>query len=161
MGTKTEFDVTELLDSAASAFSDALKAGVRAQEEVVKWWTSSFDGACAGDFQKRGRQLFDEAIPAAQKQAQDWLKIIDANCRRGVDLVRKAMDSEQDSLAAAFTDASRRLWEETVAVVKENLESMTQANIKMLEVWADLLRKSVEQGDAAIKAVVPKAKQPA
>jgi len=157
MSTKTDFDVTEILDSATNAFSDAMKAGVRAQEEVVKWWTSAFDGACPmGEFQKRGKQFMEEAVPAAQKQAQDWLKLLDANSRRGIELIRRAMDTETDGLAAGFTDAARKLWEESIAVVKENLETLTQANVKMLEVWADLLRKSLEQGDAAIKAAAAK-----
>jgi len=160
MSIKTDYDVTEILDSAANAFSDALKAGVKAQEEVVKWWTSAFDGAFPlGEFQKRGKQLFDEAVPAAQKQAQEFMKLIDANSRRGIELVRKALDAEGEGVAAGFTEAARKLWEDSVAIVKENLETMTQANVKMLEVWADLLRKSVEQSDAALKAAAPKAKQ--
>ncbi|HTW95598.1 MAG TPA: hypothetical protein VMD30_12425 [Tepidisphaeraceae bacterium] len=162
MSTKTEFDATEVLESAANAFGDAMKAGVKAQEEVVKWWTNALDGGCGcqvTDFRKRAKQLFDEAVPAAQKQAQDWIKLIDSNSRRSIDLLRKALDADQEGVAAGFTDAARKLWEESIAVVKENIETLTQTNVKMLEVWADLLRKSVEQGESAVKAAASKAKQ--
>ncbi|HUB25704.1 MAG TPA: hypothetical protein VL992_09780 [Tepidisphaeraceae bacterium] len=160
MSVKSEFDVAEILDSAASAFSDAMKAGVKAQEEVVKWWTGALDGGCqVGDFQKRGRQFLDEAVPAAQKQAQDWMKVLDSNSRRSVDLLRKALNAENDGVAAGLTDAARKLWEDSISVIKENFEALTQANVKMLEVWSDLIRKSLDQQDAAVKAAAAKPKQ--
>ena len=160
MSVKTDFDATEILESAANAFGDAMKAGVKAQEEVVRWWSSALDGGCGcqtADFRKRAKQLFDEAVPAAQKQAQDWMKLIDSNARRSIDLLRRALDADQEGVAAGFTDAARKLWEESIAVVKENIETMTQANVKMLEVWSDLLRKSVDQTNDAKAAA--KAKQ--
>ncbi|HUB24584.1 MAG TPA: hypothetical protein VL992_04070 [Tepidisphaeraceae bacterium] len=158
MSTKTGFDVTEILENATTAFGDAIKAGAKAQEDIVKFWTNSFEGACpVSEFQKRGRQFVEEAVPAAQKQAQDWLKVVDANSRRAIDLLRRATDVEGDSISAGFTDAARKLWEESIDVIKENVQSLTQANVKMLEVWSDLLRKSLEEG--VLKSAAPKAKQ--
>jgi len=148
MATK-DSDVMQVLDSALGAFGDALKAGVKAQEEMLKCWSGAAENVNPlADWQKRSRQFFDEGIPAAQKHAEDWLKIIEQNYRRSIDLLKKAVNHDQNGPAMdGFRDKLRALWEDSVAVVKENVEAMNQANVRLMETWSDLLQKSLEQGD--------------
>ena len=151
---KFDSDVSQVLDGAFNAFGDAMKAGVQAQEEVAKFWSNALSGGAGplGDWQKRTKLMFDEAVPAVQKQASEWLKLIEQNYRRSVDLMKKAVDGEHDSAVGNFREKTKKLWEESVAVVKENSEAMAQANVKVLELWTEILRKNVEQGEAAFKA---------
>jgi hypothetical protein len=152
--TKIESDVTQVLDGAFNAFGDAMKAGVQAQEEIAKFWTKSFNGGAGplGDWQKRTKLMFEDAVPAVQKQTAEWLKLVEQNYRRSVDLMKKALDGEQNGTAGNFGERTQKLWQESLAVVKENSEAMAQANVKMLELWSDILRKNLDQGEAAIKA---------
>jgi hypothetical protein len=156
MSTKIDSDVTQVLDGAFNAFSDAMKAGVQAQEEFARFWSSALNGNSSplGDWQKRTKQMFDETVPAVQKQAGEYLKLIEQNYRRSVDLFKKAIDGDQNgnSPVGNLRDRTRKLWDESVAVVKENSQAMAQANVKVLELWTDILRKNLEQGEAAIKA---------
>ena len=159
MSTKTESDVMQVLDTAVNAFGDAMKAGVKAQEEMSKCWSDALSsGNPLGDWQKRSRQMFDEAVPAAQRQTQELLKLVEQNYRRSVDLLKKALDTDGNGAVDGLRDKIRALWEESVAVVKENTESMAQLNVKILEAWTDLLRKNFEQGEAAIKSAAAAAK---
>jgi polyhydroxyalkanoate synthesis regulator protein len=152
MVTKSDYDVSQMFDSAINAFGDAMKAGVKAQEEIVKWWSNSLNGGTPlGDWQKRSKQMFDEAVPAAQRNAEEWLKVVEQNYRRSVELLKKAMDSDQNGAVNSLRDKTRKLWEESLTVVKENAESMAQANVKMMELWTDLMRKNLEQTEAVMK----------
>jgi len=160
MSTKTESDVTQILDTAANAFSDAMKAGVKAQEEISRLWS---DAVCCGnplgDFQKRSRLMFDEAVPTAQRQTVELLKLVEQNYRRSVELLKKAVNSEQNGGAIeSMQEKLHELWEEAVSVVKQNTEAMSQANVKLLEAWTDLLRKNFESGEAVIKSAAAAAK---
>src|SRR5271166_1412924 len=131
MATK-ESDVLQFLDGALGAFGDALKAGVKAQEEMVKWWSGAAEGAAPlGDWQKRSRQFFDEGVPAAQKQAEDWMRLVEQNYRRSIDLLKKAVDADHNGALDGFRDRIRALWEESITVVKENAEAMAQANVRL------------------------------
>src|SRR5438477_89022 len=71
MATKTVSNdphVGNLFDQAVHTFGDALKTGVRIQEEVGRLWTDAFDQtAPLQDWQKKGRAVFTEAIPNALK----------------------------------------------------------------------------------------------
>lgn len=166
MSTKTESDVMEVLDSAVGAFGDAIKTGIKAQEEMSKWWSDAL--ACGnnplGDWQKRSRLMFDEAVPAVQRHSQDFLKLIEQNYRRSVELLKKVVDTDGNGAVDGLKEKIQNLWEESVTVVKENTEAMAQANVKLLEAWTEMLRKNFEQGEAAIKsatsAAAKAAKQP-
>jgi hypothetical protein len=151
-----ESDVMQVLDSALGAFGDAMKAGVRAQEEMVKWWSGSVENVNPlGDWQKRSRQFFDEGVPAAQKQAQEWMKLVEQNYRRSVELLKKAVDTDHNGAVEGMREKLRTLWEESIAVVKENAEAMAQANVRLMESWSDLLRKNLEQAEAKGFSVPP------
>jgi len=153
MSTRTDSDVMQVLDTAVSAFGDAMKAGVKAQEEMTKCWSDALSsGNPLGDWQKRSRQMFDDAVPAAQRQTQELLKLVEQNYRRSVDLLKKALDTDHNGTANGVQEKLRALWEESVSVVRENTEAMAQVNVKILEAWTDLLKKNFEQGEAAIKS---------
>jgi hypothetical protein len=152
-------DVTQVLDSALGAFGDALKAGVKAQEEMLKCWSGAAENVNPlADWQKRTRQFFDESVPAAQKHAEDWMKIVEQNYRRSVDLLKKAVNSDQGNAMDGFRDKLRTLWEDSVVVVKENVEAMNQANVRLMQTWSELLQKSLDQCDGKGMAAAAKAK---
>jgi len=159
MSTRTESDVMQVLDTTVNAFGDAMKAGVKAQEEMSRCWSDALSsGNPLGDWQKRSRQMFDEAVPAAQRQTQELLKLVEQNYRRSVDLLKKALSMDGNGAVDGLQEKIRALWEDSVAVVKENTESMAQLNVKILEAWTDLLRKNFEQGEAALKSAAAAAK---
>jgi hypothetical protein len=149
-GIRTEAGVTGLFDQAVSTFGDALKAGVKIQEEVGKFWTDALDqGSPVQEWQKRSRALVAEAIPTAQRSAEEWLKLVERNYQKSMVLMKKAFESDQmdpNELRAR----AQELWEESLELVRDNAQAMAQANVKMLEIWAGLLKKNVN-GDVAKK----------
>jgi len=154
-------DVMQVLDSALGAFGDALKAGVKAQEEMVKWWSGAAESANPlTDWQKRSRRIFDEGVPAAQKQLEDWMKVVEQNYRRSIELLKKAVESDNNGMLDGFRDRLRTLWEESVGVVRENAEAMAQANVRLMEAWNELVRKNFEQSEARGFATAAAAAKP-
>src|SRR5690349_17590212 len=79
--TATKSDsVSGLFDQAVSTFGDALKAGVKIQEEVGKWWSDALEQAGpVTEWQKKSRAIFGDAIPTAQKNTEEWLKLVEQN----------------------------------------------------------------------------------
>src|SRR5690349_17127582 len=98
MAVKTP-QFSELFDDAAASFNEAVKAGAKMQEEIGKWWTDALDKtqpggfAAVDDWQKKSKAVVAEAIPAAQKNAEAWLKLVDQNTKRGLGLLKKAFDA--------------------------------------------------------------------
>ena len=143
MPAATETQLTGLFDQAVQNFGEALKAGVKAQEQIANWWTDALNKAVpATEFQKRSRTLASEVIPTAQKNAEEIVKLIEQNYKRSVDLLRKAFDSTGAANAGDLQAKAQGLWEASVELVKDNAQAMAQTNIKVLELWADVLRQT-------------------
>lgn len=151
--SRMEADVMQYFDGALNAFGDAMKSGVKAQEDMVKWWSNALNGGGPlTDWQKRSRAMLDEAVPAAQRNAEEWMKTVEQNYRRSMELFRKAVDQDQSGAVSNLRERTHKLWEESLSVVKENTEAMVQANVRMMELWTDMVRRNVEQGEAAFRS---------
>ena len=145
MAVKTS-QFNELLEDASSSFNEAVKSSMKMQEEVGKWWADALEktgpaGFVAEEWQKKSKAVVTEAIPAAQKNAEAWLKVVDQNTKRGLGLLKKAFDAPPAD-PAALRERTQDLWESSLELVRENTQAIAQANIKMLEVWAGLLQKA-------------------
>jgi len=143
MATKApEAAVNGLVDEALGTFNDAVKAGVKVQEEIGKWWSDALEQAGPADqWQKKSRAIISEAIPAAQKNAEEWLKLVEQNYKRSLGLLKKAWETDAD--ASTMRAKTQELWESSLELVRDNAQAMAQANMKMMEVWAGMLRNGV------------------
>jgi hypothetical protein len=136
MATKTE----TVFDGAVETFNDAVKAGVKVQEEIGKWWSDALEQAGPTEqWQKKSKAVLDEAIPAAQKNAQEWLKLVDQNYKRSLGLFKKAWEVQPGD-PAAMREKSQQLWQESLELVRDNAQAVAQANVKLMEVWGRVLQ---------------------
>jgi hypothetical protein len=141
MPSVTESPYTSLFDQAFQTYGETLKAAVKGQEQVANYWTDVLSKAGANsDFQKKSRAFFNDAIPAAQKNAEEWVRMLEQNYRRSIDLLKKACEPANAAVAGDFQAKLQGLWEQSVELIKENTQAMTQAHLKVLELWADVLR---------------------
>jgi hypothetical protein len=158
MAVKTP-QISEVFNDATASFNEAVKAGAKMQEEIGKWWTDALEKASPGagsgagafaldDWQKKSKAVAAEVIPAAQKKAEIWLKLVDQNTKRGLGLLKKAMDAPPTD-PAALRERTQEIWESSLELVRDNTQAIAQANLKMLEVWAGLLQKCGGNGKAS------------
>ena len=141
MTVKTQANrASEMFDDAISTFNDAIRSGVKLQEEVGKWWSDALEqNNPLDDLQKKSKAVLSEAIPAAQKNAEEWLKLIEENHKRSLALLKKACETETTD-PARIRAKTQELWESSLALVRDNVQAIAQANVKMMEVWAGMLR---------------------
>ena len=78
---------------------------------------------------------------AAQKNAEEWLKLVEQNYKRSLGLLKKAWETDAD--ASTMRAKTQELWESSLELVRDNAQAMAQANMKMMEVWAGMLRNGV------------------
>lgn len=137
--------VTELYEQAVKNYEQALKAGLKTQEESVKVWAGFLNqGTTPQDWQKKTKALADDLIPQAQKAVDDGLKLIEQNSRASVELLKKAVAAGQ---ATSAQDAQSKLlsfWESSLNAMRDSAVAVTQANNKAIESWVAYVRKTGE-----------------
>lgn len=147
--------VTGLFDQAVQTFGEALRAGVKAQEQIAGFWSEALRMSPNQDYQRKARTFLSDAVPAAQKSTEELLRTIDANYRRSVELLKKACDSGNVATAADMQSRAQNLWETSVELVKENTQALAQTNARILEMWADLLRQNGATATAPVTSPTP------
>jgi hypothetical protein len=143
MTARTETRMTSLFDQAVQTFGDAMKAGVKIQEEIGRWWSDVIDQAGpVTEWQKRSRAMVCDAIPAAQRNTEELMKVLEQNSRRSLDLLKKAVDTEPGN-TADLQAKTQEIWDASMEVVRDNAQAMAQVNVKMMETWAEILKQSM------------------
>jgi hypothetical protein len=137
--------VSDWFHKAAEALDASLKTSSKFQEETMQWWAEMMGGSNSiQDWQKRAQAMAIEAIPTAQKSAEEYLRAMDQTYRTGLDLLRKAFESGEFRSVEDLQSKVQGLWENTLGALRTNTQAFIQANTKAMESWAELVRRSAE-----------------
>jgi len=132
---------TQMFDQGVQAIGEAVKAGVKIQEEIGKWWSYALEQVGSiQDWQKKSQAVASEVLPAAEKNTAEWFKVMEQNYKRGLELSKKSLCCNES--AGDVQTRSRELFAAAVDTVRDNAQAIAQANVKAMETWAEVLRKS-------------------
>lgn len=141
MTTQAQARIAQFFDPAVQTLGETLKAGIKAQEEMAKWWTDALDRAgLLREWQKRSQSIFSEAIPVAQKNAETWLRLSQQNYRRGMDLLKKALEPEGPAAKDVQAHA-QALYQDSLNALRESTQAAAQNSVKMMEQWTSIFWK--------------------
>jgi translation initiation factor 2 alpha subunit (eIF-2alpha) len=137
--------VMDLFEQAMRNYEQALKTGLRFQEESSRLWTGLLgQSAAPADWQKRVKTMTDEFLPQAEKSLEESLKVVEQNSRAGVELMKKAIATAQATSAHDAQTKFLSFWEASLGALRDNAAAVTQANSRTAETWMKYVRKSSE-----------------
>lgn len=138
--------MTDMADTAMKNYEQAVRAGLKMQEEAGKWWSSVFTQTGLGeDWQKRFGNvsaMTSEFVPLAQKRMEAMMDLMQKNSRTTTELMKKAVDAAQAPAIAESQAKWMDFWTSSIGAIRSNTEAMTQINSKALDAWMNVLRKN-------------------
>lgn len=140
----------DLVGEASKNWEQIVKNAFKAQQESVHWWAGML-GETGPGAQPRARAVLDEIAPQAQKNMNEWLKVMEENSRLGVDLLKKSIAITQSQ---SLQDAQNRLttlWEATINAAAEGAQAITQATTKTVGASIEAVRKASQAAEPASK----------
>ncbi len=140
--------MTEMADKALKNYEQALRTGLKMQEEAGKWWSSMFNQATvAQDWQKRLNNMTGMAsslIPLAQRRMEDVITLMEKNSKTGAELVKKAVDAAQTPVIAESQAKWMEFWTSSMGAVRSNTEAVSELSGKVIDSWIEFVRKNTE-----------------
>jgi len=140
--------VSEVTDKAMKNFEHALRTGVKLQEEAAHYWTSILNHtASAHDWQKQVANFSNVAngfMPAAQKQMEGVLGLLEKNSRTGADLMKKAVDAVQTPNLAESQTKWLEFYTSSLGAVRSTTEALTEMNAQAIDSCINFLRKTTD-----------------
>jgi len=141
----TNREVSGILDQALQALGDSLKVAMKAQEETVKFW-----GAAVGQVNP-AQALAGDWIPTAQRNADEYLRLVESSYRRNADLFKKVLHSPNGNPSAGLEKRTRDWWEASLETARDNAQDLTNTNLRVAQAWAEVLKKGAAQPAAVEK----------
>lgn len=145
---KEKVPVFDLADQAMKNCEQAVRTGLKLQQEAGQWWVGLFNQcASAQDWQKRFTNVASVAngvMPAVQKRMEEVLDLMETNSQTGAELMKKAVDATQTPVVAESQTKWMEFWTSSLGAVRSNAEALTQINTRAIDSWIDFVRQNTE-----------------
>ena len=146
MKSKTENPVLDMLDQGLKNYEQALRTGLKVQEEAGKCWTELLSQAASPqDLQKHITSFSNDVIPATQKSMEAYLELLEQNSRASVDLIKKGMET---ALEAGYPDTQAKVvefCETSLKSLKANTQAIVDINAKAIDSWMAFVKKATAE----------------
>jgi hypothetical protein len=144
MNEKANNPASDMLDQGLKNYEQALRTGLKFQEEAAKSWTKLFGHAATPqDIQKQITSLANEVIPATRKSMDDCLELLEQNSRTSVDLLKKSLEAAQASNYADTQSKVVDFCEASLKALRANAQAIVNINCKAVDSWFAYAKKAV------------------
>jgi hypothetical protein len=146
-----EKPVNEMADKAMKNYEQALRTGLKLQEEAVRCFNQMFNQTAAPqDWQKRFTNLTaftSEVMPMTQKRMEEVLELMEKNSRTSAELVKKAVDAVQTPVPAESQAKWMEFWTSSMGAARSNAEALTQISARAIDSWIDFVRRNTDMAE--------------
>lgn len=140
--------MADLADKALKNYEQALRTGVKMQEEAAKWWTSMFNQTTmTQDWQKRFSNMTGMAsslMPMAQRRMEEVISLVEKNSKTSTELMQKAVDAAQTRGVAECQAKWFDFWTSSMGAVRANAEAVSELSSKAIDSWIEFVRKNTD-----------------
>jgi hypothetical protein len=141
-GSGNSIDPSEIMAQASRAMDAAVKATVKLQQQSANWLTEVLnDLGSPQKWQSKTCSMVDDAVAITQKNLDEIVGVMNQNAKTSVDLYQKAMEIRGKASPADAQAAAREWWESALGALRNNTQTMLQANGRILESWGELAKK--------------------
>jgi hypothetical protein len=133
--------MSQMSEQAVKNCEQALRSGLKLQQEVGQWWTHLIDqGASAEDWQKR----LSAFKPTTQKRLEEVLDLAAKNTRVGTELFQKAAEAVNTSIAPYSQGKWMEFWTAWMGAVNSNAQALTELRLRTVESWMSFVQKNAD-----------------
>ena len=143
MAEKAKNPMSEALDLGLKNYEQALRMGLKLQEEAGQCWTKVVGQAASPEDQQKQMMSFaNYIVPATQKSMQACLELLEQNSRASVDLLKKGIDAIQNANGADAPAKIVEFCENSLKSLKTNAQAMVDTNTKALDSWIAFVKRT-------------------
>src|SRR5579883_1495721 len=108
----------EMFDQAVKSYEHALRTGVRLQEDATRWWTNLLQQSnCTQDWQRQMSSVVSQAIPTAERNLEESLRLVDQSCKTGLNLLKRAVDVPRTNAASDVQSQVQEIFQSSLNVL--------------------------------------------
>ena len=145
--TKTQAaSVAEITELFRKNCEQALRTGLKFQEEAGRWWNSACNPAgCVEHWQEQlntATRSANSLLPLTQKPVSELIELAEKNGKASADLMKVALDACQCTGLAESQAKWTEFWSASLGVAQRNTEALSQINSRAIDSWSTFIRRS-------------------
>jgi len=153
MTDKAKAPASEIFDQALKNYEQALRTGLKVQEEAGKYWTKMLNQAASPqDLHKQITSMANDVIPATQKSMESCLNLLEQNSRATVDLMKKGLETAQVTNLSEGQSRLMEFCESSLKSLKSNAQAIADINTRAIDSWISLVKKATTDAVEQLKA---------
>jgi hypothetical protein len=146
MTDKTKAPASEMFDQALKNYEQALRTGLKLQEEAGRCFTKLLNQAASPqDLQKQVTTMANDYIPATQKSMESYLGLLEQNSRTSVDLLKKGLEASQTTTFGDTQSKVVEFCEASLKSLKANAQAIVDINAKAIDSWVSMVKKATAE----------------
>jgi hypothetical protein len=143
MTDKTRNPGSAMFDQALENYEQALRNGLKLQEEAAKCWSKLLNQAASPqDLPKQVTAMANEVIPATQKHLEACLELLRQNSHTSVDLLKQGIEAAQTTSLVEGQGKLVDFCESSLKSLKANAQAIVDLNSKAVDSWVGLMKKA-------------------
>jgi hypothetical protein len=146
--------VSDIADKTMKNFEQAVRTGVKLQEEAAQFWAKlGNQSASAQDLQKRfatAASFANGLVPEAQKRIEEMLALAEKNSRASLELIKKAAEAAQTPLIAESQAKWMEVWTDSIKGAQSNVETLTEIGSRSMNSCIEFVRKNTELAEVRV-----------
>lgn len=148
MKEKENNPILESADEAIKNYEQALRTGLKFQEEAWQSWCAMVNRAPSiSDGQKRYSHVLDAAnsiVPTLQKRLEETVEVMEKNAKYGAELMKKAMGAAQTTAVAENQSKWADYLKTSLEAAQYNVESVMRINSRAVDSFLNYVQKNSE-----------------
>lgn len=120
--------------SVADTFSESMRAGVRMQDETMKFWNGVL-----GQNTEDCRARFDRMFDLTRENADRAVKLFDDQAQKGLYLMRQGFELGTAKTPTEYFDKVNTIWRSSFDLFRNSMDSMARNTNEMISSWTNLM----------------------
>ncbi|HWF19174.1 MAG TPA: hypothetical protein VG754_07900 [Verrucomicrobiae bacterium] len=135
----------EMFNQAVKGYEQALRTSARLQEDAARWWTNVFQqSGYTQDWQRQMNSVVSEAIPTAERNLEESLRLVDQSCKTGLNLLKRAVNAPRSNGTSDVQSQMQDIFQSSLNVFHSNLQAITESQARVMESWTEFMRKGID-----------------
>ena len=148
MKEKAKDPVLETADHAIKNYEQALRSGLKLQEDAWQSWCSLLNQSAAGpEWQNKVTGAVSAAnavVPVVQKRLEETVELMEKNARLGAELMKKAVDASQTTGIAESQSKWMDFIKTYLNAAQNNVDAVMRISSRGMESFLNLAQKNSE-----------------
>lgn len=144
--------IAEMTEVLRKNCEQALRTGLKFQEEAGRWWNAAFNPAnCVQHWQEQLNAVTRTAnsvLPLGQKPVGEIIDLLEKNSQASAELMKKAVAAGQSSTLAESQAKWTEFWTSSLGAAQSQTEALANINSRLIDSWAEFIRKGAQDAEA-------------